>query len=387
MLVYSIVFLLLMFGAFHYDHRKNVFLKKAYYVLVFLVMTAMTALRYRVGGDSLMYENYFRYLPDLGDFMQFISSNSGLNYQPLFLLFVAACKSVSPDYYFYQLVHAVIVNSVIFWFISKNSAYRYTVLFILYIFLFYFYFTFEIQREILAICCFLLAYKSFQNNRWLLYYLLAAVAFFFHISAFILFLLPLLKLVTFSRKFVILAVVIGFPLIFLKSFLFNIFQIFFITEGMQSKGDTYSEMEFSIVGILSYYFVRVILILPFMLQLSKSAQNRSWLLAGVLVFSISSQIMVGFDRFLNYLYIPYIIVISEFIHSNMGSLKIALFKKNMLVLIIASNLFFVLAYKVVMDLNVRNRARYQSVFFPYESVFEKKKNPEREKFMIELWDR
>lgn len=387
MLVYSIVFLLLLFGAFHYDYRKNVFLKKAYYVLVFLVMTAMTALRYRVGGDSLMYEGYFRYLPDLGEFVQFISSNNGLNYQPLFLLFVAACKTVNQDYYFYQVVHAITVNLIIFWFIRRNSAYRYTVLFILYIFLFYFYFTFEIQREILAICCFLLAYNSFQNNRWLKYYIFAVVAFFFHISAFILFLLPLLKLVTFSRKFIILAVIIGFPLIFLKSFLFSIFEIFFITEGMQNKADVYAEVEFSMVGILAFYFVRVIIIFPFMLQIAKSSQNGSWLLAGVLIFSISSQIMVGFDRFLNYLYIPYIIVISEFIHSKTRQLKIASYKKNILLLIIASNLFFVLAYKVAMDLNVRNRARYQSVFFPYESVFEKKKNSEREKFMIELWDR
>lgn len=51
MLVYSIVFLLLIFGAFHYDYRKNVFLKKGYYLLAFLVMTAMTALRYRFSED------------------------------------------------------------------------------------------------------------------------------------------------------------------------------------------------------------------------------------------------------------------------------------------------------------------------------------------------
>lgn len=387
MLVYSIVFLLLIFGAFHYDYRKNVFLKKAYYLLVFLVMTAMTAFRYRVGGDSLMYENYFKYLPDLGGFFQFISSNNGLHYQPLYLFFVAACKSVNPDYYFYQVVHAVIVNCVIFWFIRKNTVYRYTVLLILYSFLFYFYFTFEIQREILAICCFLLAYKSFQNNRWLFYYVFATVGFFFHISAFILFLLPLFKLVKFNRTFVIVAAVVGFPLIFLKSFLYSLFQIFFITEGMQSKGDTYAEMEFSTVGILSYYFVRVIILLPFLLQMAKGQNRKNWLLTGMLVLSISSQIMVGFDRFLNYLYIPFVILVAENIYSNFGQIKMASYRKNFLLLTVWTNLFFVLSYKVVMDYNVKNRARYQSVFFPYESVFEKKKNPEREKFIIEIWDR
>lgn len=387
MLVYSIVFLLLLFGVFHYDYRKNVFLKKGYYLLVFVVMTAMTALRYRVGGDSLMYENYFRYLPDLNSFMHFISSDSGLHYQPLYLLFVAACKTLTPEYSFYQIVHALTVNVVLFWFIRKHTAYRFTVLFILYFFLFYFYFTFEIQREILAICCFLLAFGSFEKNRWLTYYLFAVAGFFFHISAFILLLLPLFKLVRFNKTFVILAVVLGFPLIFMKEFLFGIFEIFFITEGMQSKGDVYAEMEFSIFGLLSFYFVRVIINLPFFLQGAKGNHNKSWLLAGVLILSISSQIMVGFDRFLNYLYLPYIIFVTESIYSNFGQIKMASYKKNILILSIAVNLFFVLGYKVFLDMNARDRARYQSVFFPYESIFDKQKNPEREKFMIELWDR
>src|SRR5690606_4114704 len=255
MLVYSIVLLLLMFGAFHYDYRKNVFLKKGYYVLVFLVMTAMTALRYRVGGDSLMYENYFSYLPDLTEYLYWLSRGDDLHYQPGYVLFTAICKTIDPDYYFYQAVHAVVVNTVFFWFIRKHTQYRFTVLFILYIFLFYFYLTFEIQREILAICCFLLAYTSFERNRWVTYYLFAAAAFFFHISAFILLLLPFFKFVRFTRTFVILAVVVGFPLIFLKSFLFSIFKIFFFTEGMQSKGDAYLEMEFSIAGLLIFYFV------------------------------------------------------------------------------------------------------------------------------------
>lgn len=40
-----------------------------------------------------------------------------------------------------------------------------------------------------------------------------------------------------------------------------------------------------------------------------------------------------------------------------------------------------------MDFNVTDRARYQAVFFPYSSVFDKETYPEREQFMIELWKR
>lgn len=387
MLIYSIVFLLLLFGVFHYDHRKNIFLGNVYYFLVFTVMTLMTGLRYRTGGDSLMYEDYYPYLPNLDDLLHFISSDTALNYQPLYLLFVALCKVFSPDYYFYQMMHALVVNSVIFWFIQRNTRYRYTVLLLMYFFLIYFYFSFEVQREILGVCCFLLAFQYFEKNNWIVYYLFAVVAFFFHISAIILFILPLFKIIIFTRRFIILTVIATFPLIFLKEYLFSIFEIFLVTETMQTKGEVYSEVEFSIVGVLSFYFVRVVVALPFLFASVKNRFSKHWLLAAYLVLAISAQIMVGFDRFMNYIYLPFFIYITESIYTQFGHQKISWLKRRFIVVAVMLHLFFILDYKVVMDMGVTNRARYQAVFFPYESVFEKEKNSERENFMRELWKR
>lgn len=387
MLVYSFILLLLLFGTFHFDVRKNVFLSKFYYVLTFVVMTLMVGLRYRLGGDSLQYEDYFGYLPVITDLPYYLKGNNSFNYQPLYLAFVGICKWFDDDYYFYQFVHAVIVNTIIFWFIHRYTKYRYTTLLVLYILLFYFYFTFEIQREILAICCFLLGYNSYLKKRWLVYYLFAATAFLFHISAFILFVLPLFRLIQFNRKFIYVALLIGLPLIFAKSFLFDLFKIFFVSEAMQSKGDAYAEMDFSIAGLLIFYFVRVIINLPFLVVASKTKSSLDWLLSAYLVLSISSQVMVGFDRFLNYLYLPYILFIIDMMYSKFRHVKISGFKRKFALTAAFVNLFFVLGYKVVMDLPVTDRARYHSIFFPYGSVFEHERHIERENFMRELWNR
>lgn len=387
MLIYSIVFLLILFGVFHYDHRKNIFLGKFYYFLVFTVMTLMIGLRYRTGGDSLMYEDYYTYLPNLDNLLHFISSDSALNYQPLYLFFVALCKVFSPEYYFYQMVHAITVNVVIFWFIQRNTRYRYTVLLLMYFFLIYFYYTFEIQREILAVCCFLLGFRYFEKNNWIIYYFFAVAAFFFHISATILFILPLFKIIKFTKRFIILTVIVTFPLIFLKEYLFSIFELFLVTETMQAKGEVYSEVEFSLAGVLSFYFVRVIVVLPFLLASVKNRFSKDWLLAAYLILAIFTQIMVGFDRFMNYLYLPFLIFVTESIYTHFGEQKLHWIRRRLIVSAAMLHLFFVLNYKVVMDFGVDNRARYQSVFFPYGSVFEKEKNSERENFMRELWKR
>lgn len=387
MVIYSIILFLIIFGIINYDFRKNSFLGNFYYFLVFAVMTIMTGMRYRVGGDSLQYDDYFKYFPTLAELQDFVANDKSFSYQPLYLLFVALCKTVSADYYFYQMVHSVVVNAVIFWFVRKNSDFKYTVLLFLYIFLFYFYFTFEIQREIFAICCFLLGFEFFKKSKWIPYYALAVTAFFFHISAIILFALPLFKLIKFNRKFIVLTIIFTLPLIFLKGPLYSLLEVFFVSEAIQNKGETYSKLDFSIVGILSYYFVRVIIILPFLLLAAKYKMKNDWLLAAFLVLSISSQIMVGFDRFLNYLYIPYIIFAVDCIVVKLRELPISLLKRNFVVLAILLNLFFVINYKIVLDMNITNRARYQAVFFPYGSTLDKEKNVERENFIRELWDR
>ncbi len=388
MLVYFIILLTVLFGVFHYDIRRQRFLRQTYALLVFVMLTVMTALRYRVGGDALMYEDYFKHMPDLGDYLFFLRKvNVSFGYQPLYLLFVAVCKSINPDYYFYQAVHAVVFNLVVFRFVFKRSTHPFSVLAVFFASCIYFYFFFDIQREALAICCFLLGYRYFEKKNYVTYYLFAITAFLFHISAVILFFLPLFRLIKLTPKLIYILIVSGVPFILLKSSILSVLSIFFLTSAMQAKAEVYSEMNFSLAGSLLFYSGRVLTLLPIMLYYIRQKQdyrNHDWLLAALLIVSILSQVMVGFERLLNYLYIPFFLI---FIDLAYAALKRKKRLKNIAVIGTAINLMFVIQIKIFLDWNVVGRARYDAVFFPYSSVIEKKKNPERERFMIELWNR
>ena len=140
MLIYLILLLMLLFGVFHFDIRKNTVFDKAYTFVLFLIFTLMTGLRYRVGGDALLYDNIFFIFPNLKEYFHYIDKDNYLNYQPLWLLFVAICKSIDPGYYFYQFIHSIVFNIILFWFVRKHTTKPYSVLLILYTYLFYFYY-------------------------------------------------------------------------------------------------------------------------------------------------------------------------------------------------------------------------------------------------------
>ncbi|RKE89007.1 EpsG family protein [Epilithonimonas arachidiradicis] len=387
MLAYSFLLFILIFGVFHFDYRGKTILKNLYYYFIFIYCILLTGLRYRVGGDTLAYEDYFPFYPDLRTYFSFLNGdNEYFGYQPLYLLFVAFCKSLNPDYYFYQIIHSIIYNSFFFWFIKKYSKYRFTTILISYIFLLYFYFGFEIQREIFAICCFLVAYKYFMENKWLPYFLICIVAFGFHISAIFLFILPLFKLIKFSTRFLIISIIISIPLLFSKIFFIDFIKVILVTDFMQKKGEAYSEMEFSILGILFFYFVRVIVFIPFLFYYSKNKlrdKNFDWMFVGLLWMSILSQVMVGFDRVSNYIYLPFIIFVTHVIYNKKEWVN-TFFGKKAIISSLYLFIFSIIGVKLLVA-NIDNKYYYYSVYFPYESVLDKKETKARERFIREMW--
>ncbi|SKB87488.1 EpsG family protein [Soonwooa buanensis] len=383
MVVYIVLFLLVGFGALHFDILKRKHFMNPYFIFVGVFCTLMVGLRYRVGGDALVYEDYYYLYPDISNYLYFIDHKVFLNYQPLWVLFVAICKTFNSDYYFYQFMYSVVFNMIWLWFIKKHSNNPFTVLFILVINLLYFYFGYEVQREMFAISCFLLGYDSFQKNKWIKYYIFAIIAFYFHISATILFIMPFFKLIKFTNKFIIISILVSIPLIVGKTLFYDLISALYVTESMQERGEVYSKVGFSVSGVLFFYFLRVIVFLPFLFYSVKIKKGNSndWLLAAFLVLSLLSQVLVGFDRMLNYIYIPIIIYFVDLIYSEMKLLYHV--KANFIKLSFHVGLFGILLVKLFIS-NYGNY-HYYSVFFPYGSIFEKEKNTERENYLIKLW--
>ena len=104
---------------------------------------------------------------------------------------MALIKSTINDFIFFQIVHSIIINSVVFWFISSNTKNKFTAVFLYFLFL-YVLVNMEIAREALAVSVFLVSVKFLQNKKYVAYYLLAIIAFLFHYGAAISFVFPLI---------------------------------------------------------------------------------------------------------------------------------------------------------------------------------------------------
>jgi len=347
---------------------------------VFLCLVLMVTLRYRMGGDGLFYEDCYSDMPTLGNALEYIQFENYYFFQPFWILLIAICKSISDSSVLFQLVHSLIFNICLFSFLKRYSSRSFSVLLVLFVSLIYFYFSFEVQREILAISFFLINIKNLEENRWGKFYLLATVSFLFHISAIVIFFLPLFKLIKFNSKLVLSFLLGSILLYFAQSSILNLFKVFLILESMQSKGDVYSQMSFSLLGFISYYFVRVILFLPLALAMFRIENGKlkyEWFYSSFLIISVFSQFFVGFERFLNYLFVFYFVIVVEFFYNHYSEVKSWVLRYLILVTVFF-HIFFVIEYKLF----TKNEfgQHYYSIFFPYNSVFDSQENSEREDY-------
>lgn len=189
MIYFFVLFVFLVF-AFNFDYRNKWKNRDLYFKIECLILILLWGARYRVGGDTLTYEEEFLYYPSLSEIIK--GGVKDLPFQPLWYIFNGILKSIIPSFVFFQIVHAIIVNVVVFIIIQKNCKAKFTAALFYYVFISANMNT-EILREAISVCFFLMAFKYLIGNNILKYYILATFAFFFHQSAVILFVLPLIK--------------------------------------------------------------------------------------------------------------------------------------------------------------------------------------------------
>lgn len=185
-MVYIFVLIILLVGL-NYDKSSNTRGAKTWWRFEWLVLVLLAALRYRVGGDTLSYQDTYDYLPNLNELL--LSSFAYLPNQPLWYVFCGLCKLASEEFWFFQIVHAIILNAVIFWYIKRYS-HRPFLSILFYAIMLYTYYNMEILKQSLTLCCFLLSYPYLEQRKFLRYYMLATLGFLFHTVGALLFLLP-----------------------------------------------------------------------------------------------------------------------------------------------------------------------------------------------------
>ncbi len=237
-MIYLIPIVLTSFGSLLFDfsaHQRNSNVKNLLWCFISVILILIIGLRYGVGGDTLAYMGDYDWRVPLWEW-EFSPIDP---YQPGYTLLCAVGKSISPEFYVFQLIHASIVNILLFYFIKQNTKYIFSALIAVF-FTCYLYFTTEILREVLAILVFILNYKSYKESHWLKYYLGVLLACCFHISAIFLILLPLVKNLKIDviYAFIFLCVIIS--MVFLKGILDSLSTIAIIGDKVAAYKDNTS---------------------------------------------------------------------------------------------------------------------------------------------------
>lgn len=377
-MIYFIILPYLALLALYYDFGRAKGGRLLNYLLVFVILVCLAGFRYKVGGDTHRYMLVHDVMPPLNDLFEVDLGLEKL--QPLWLLLSSIAKTVDKEFYVLQLMHALIVNSIIFLFIKSNTKYIFTAI-LLYCIAVYPFFNFEILRESLAVCMFLLSIKYYKENRWAGYYFYVSLAFLFHFSAFFLFFLPLVR----HAKYKIFLI----SFVFIVSIFANSTIPFLLqsTSGLPSifsSAFVYAEYNYSIFGLASL-FVLYVAYPAVVFYVSRHMNIDSPVLRNLVVTAIwigaVTPLYFILYRLLNYFTIIVIILVSEVIN-NISRLKAPSALKAFSVLILFVSLFSIYTFSYFGDTSALAKGtRWYSRWYPYYSIFDKVTDVDRERLI------
>ena len=283
--------------------------EKGWYYFNLIVLILFAGLRYRVGGDTLMYMSMFEDCPKIEDLKYFDFETA--KYNPLWYILNAISRSIYDEFVMFQLIHAIIVNTTFFSFFRKYCPKYYFSTILLYYIGYFCYFNMEVLRESLCVCVLLWATSSLLEKRWFAYYVFCFIAMLLHYSAAIMFLMPFLYM--FRRPSclweigMLVAIVICMNVVNLPILLLNIFGI---NEQLTMMISMYMEDQRNIIGILS----EVLNYLPifaciWIRERYKITEDKDFtfiIMGTVVVYGFAMSLGI-LDRFINY-FVPFILI-------------------------------------------------------------------------------
>lgn len=394
-MVYFLLIIGLLILTYSYDYRGKTQGKLFWLLVCLLAFILIAGLRYRLGTDSIRYERYFINGPKLETLgaRHFINTR----FSPLYILLSAGVRTVTSQFLVFQIVHAIIVNCVIFYFLYLNTKKIFFAL-ILYFLLLYFTLNMEVLREALAVCVFLLAWPSFRDGKWVKWYLLSVIGFLCHTSAVFMFILPIIVLPGIKSLFIygnrtwIICGIILLVVMFIKEKFFVYIQALAVMENVSERAQVYSKTDLASSNLNIFgYVVAVIrfVIYPLLALyfLNKKSDDKFWensrLVNFILVSVYIGIVMTGipiFYRYNNYFLFFPIIVYSEIIFSNLevNSGRIRLKFVTWILIFIP---FFYSHIQPVYFKGVNSTESLKGYmnYYPYASRFDMEKDENREK--------
>lgn len=379
MIYFAILFFLIVLAVI-YDFGGATFGRGFWYFVVFLILVLLSGLRYRVGGDTLLYIVRHERMPDLN---QLINRNFAFpKLQPLWLVFSAVAKSISKEFYVLQFMHAIFINFFIFHFIKKFTKHTFLGILLYYIG-YYFYFNFEILRESMAIVVFLYALSFLINKKWVPYFICAIITFQFHFSGIVLFIIPLLMKIKVSFLRATFLFFIG---VILNSVFASLVFKVNLLGGFMSNAKSYADYTPSLIGFVSLYLLYIIYpyIIKYLAEKNIKRDIKLFPFLNIyLLIGASTAIFFIFFRFLNYLTPIFFIVVAELIMGVYQN-QVDTYKKY----IVSA---FILIFTTVISLSpyfedtsdIVANSRWYHHWYPYTTIFNKQEYPKREKLIFD----
>lgn len=383
-MIYFVVFILLLIPVVKYDWMAKTGGENKWYYFNLVVLILLAGLRYRVGSDTLMYMSMFDECPTLDELKYFDFEVA--KYNPLWYILNAVSRTIYDDFVLFQIIHAIIVNSVFFVFFRKYCSNYYFTAILLYYIGYFCYFNMEVMRESLCVCVLLLSIHFMLDRKWIYYYMMCVIGLLFHYSAILLFVFPLLFL---FRKpswklelLIFLVMIIVMKVINLPMLVLGLFGL---NEQLIQLVESYIYEQRNLMGIISE-LLNYLPILGFIwIRESKTVEEKkdfTFIMMGtVVIYALSMSIGI-FSRFINY-FAPFIIVYSVNTLYQVLKLKFKYYQISYLVCIFSTIVlcFNMIRFytKDVSDIypGTRSYVRY----IPYYSVLKPKIDEHRERFI------
>ncbi len=388
-MIYLLVFILLLIPVIKYDWMAKSGGENKWYYLNLVVLILLAGLRYRLGGDTLMYMSMYNEWPAM-DELEYFDFEEAL-YNPLWYVYASVAKSLSGEFWVLQIIQSVIVNSVFFWFFKKYSPQYYFSVILLYYIGFYCYFNMEIMREALCICVLLLITGFLLEKRWLFYYLGCIVAISIHFSAVIMLFFPLGKLL-FKKPSFIMQIIILLSILALTTVVnipVLILQLLSVNETITILAEKYLDDQRSIMGML-FQMLQYLPLLGMMFIRSRFKDIYSNVYVDfTFIVSLAvapyalSMPYEGFSRLINY-FVPFILIFT--VHTAyyfVTKLNLRDFQVSSVVVLLSLMLvFYNYSYYYLKDTSkVYPNTRFGIRYYPYSSILNPEINNARENYI------
>lgn len=347
--------------------------QKTFYWLLVIGLILVSAFRFRIGIDSIRYEDSYSDIPAI--FNLSFEDMVSLPYEPLWIVFCSFLRTFSDNFVLLQLVHAVIINWIFCRFLYKNTENKFIALFF-YTIAMYFLFNFESIRESLAIAIFLLFWAKWRTKLYL-YFLGCMICCLVHYGAAILLFVPLLWKIKLN-VFTLWSITFGVILIgMLVSEALSQFSVSFLGSLIEYKYRTYISRDgaFSLYSALIYFVIPFTAFILWIVREKKQHGFHAYLLIyySLLLCTFFVPIML---RFANYFIIFYIIFLADLLNK-LIKLHVATSLRSIWTMGLI--MFFAFTYLSWFFIGVTNtNYRNYDKYFPYSSVIFKEISDKRE---------